>query len=1004
MSRQVAFSEHEATLLLDAYLKVLRGEKSRTSSIQECSTQLRQMALNTGKHIDDIYRNVNGITFQMLSMESAYQGHTIIKPATRLFAQVVDLYRNDTERYQKLLMEAKEMAKEDSEAVFMSWLSENVSGAQLSELSMALHEIEVQAKKDRLIKQSLYEKLDPISIKRIKTRIEGSRFFKNTHKKHWSLILSVLNYLLKYSVLEHNVQKTVVVERTISDTTSANKDSSFMSFEKKSDFFEQRGDKSKAENSKTTVILASEAVIDFENIGEISFSKPVSLSYFGEIMQETSWKGMFIDACRYLLNDYPLVFERLKEESINGTSKTWLVDEKHLGFLAVPKKIQDGYYVETNRSASDLVKNLRWILNKCSVDYKNVVIVYVRRNEEKKSAQVTIPVIPQTKQNPTMKGDRESFFCWLRDDQHLAEASCRSYVSAISSAEHFAKERGFDSVKLYTNNPQEARATADELFVHQGFIRYNDDQHNRFRSAINRLLDYYDSNSSQAKSLTVNIDYSEHSAHALECDLGNLGTENNQNIIDKRWLSILKDYFQDGYILDDFLSQFQAGAFWQECYSESCPVEGQAIDEVMKAIGTIRDGRVFANKEEDRALLSSICEEIDSILSCYSAVYRVKIYSRYQEQLASCQIYTEEVMTQQLLKEANRRFYSYYQCFVKQGQEASVTNDVRKVLRNRGGAMSVVDVTKELWFIPYDIVYHSLVLDEEAIGIGNSVWMLSENFPFTEEDAKLVGDMLDECLLSQKYVKAQELIPLLKQRLPSIADNLSDLHSTAVFNIISYYLKNRFSFSRAIISPKGVKTEFCDLFREFAKGHEQFTLEELSAFAGDLHVPIYWESTFNGGAVRVNRTEFVNRSRVSFDIANTDAVLESFCTGDYLPLQEVSSEMMMHLPPCGYRWNGYLLLSYLYGYSKTFRLFYNSLGKSGYYGALVRRSCVEIDSYERLIELVLMQNQTWQTEGEALDVLIYKGLQAQRRLKGIDQIVAKVKNSRTHEKGDEVFA
>ncbi len=1002
MSRQVAFSEHEAALLLDAYLKVLRGEKSRMASIQECSTQLRQMALNTGKHIDDIYRNVNGITFQMSSMESAYQGHTIMKPATRLFTQVVDLYRNSTKQYQKLLMEAKEMAKtkEDLEAMFVAWLSENVSGAQLSEIYMALCEIEVQAKKNKIIKQSLYEKIDPTSIKRIKTRIEGNRNFKNTHKRQWSRILSALNYLLKYSVQEHSVQKTVVAERTNSNSTSANKDFAFMSVKEDADSFEHRRDGSKAENSESTVIFTSEAIIDFENIREISFSKPVSLSYFGEIKQETSWKGLFIDVCKYLLDDYPHVFKRLKEESLNGTRKTWLVDEKHLGLLAVPKKIQDGYYVETNRNAYDLVKNLKWILNKCSVNYENVVIVYVGTKEEKKSAQATIPAVPQTKKKPTVKGDRESFLCWLRDDQHMAEATCRSYVSAISSAERFAKERSLDSVKLYTSDPQEARATADELFNHQGFLRYNDDQHNRFRAAITKLLAYYGSNLSQTKPRTTNIDYSERSAHALKCDPGGPKARNNQNIVDERWLSILKDYFPDGYILDDFLSQFQAGAFWQERYSESCPVEGEAIDEAMKAIGTTRDGRVFANKEEDRALISSICEDVDNILSRYSAVYRASIYCRYQDQLASCQIYTEEVMTQQVLKEANKRFYSYYQCFVKQGQEASVTNDARKVLRNHGGAMSVGDITNELWFIPYDIVYHCLTLDEKAISIGNSVWMLAENFPLTEEDAKLVGNMLDECFLSQNYVKAQELIPLLKHHLPSIADNLSGLHFTAVFNILSYHLKNRFSFSRAIISPKGAKTEFRDLFREFAKEHEQFTLEELSAFAGDLRVPIYWESTFNGGAVRISRTEFVNRSRISFNIAETDAVLERFCTGDYLPLQEVSSAMMMHLPSCGYRWNGYLLLSYLYGYSKTFRLFYNSLGKSGYYGALVRRSCEEIDCYEKLIERVLIQNRTWQTEDEALDVLIDNGLQAQRRLKGIEQIVAKVRNSRIHEEGD----
>lgn len=836
MPKQTAFNGHEAALLLDAYLRVLSGEKSRMASIQECSTQLRQMALNTGKHIDDIYRNVNGITFQMSSMESAYQGQTIIKPATRLFTQVVDLFRNDTKQYQRLLMEAKEMAKtkEDSEAVFMSWLSENVSGAQLSELYMALHEIEVQAKKDKLIKQSLYEKLDPTSIMRVKNGIEGSRIFKYTHKRLWNRILLALDYLMKYSVQEFSIRKPVIAERTASNTTSASKDSAVESVEKDSDFYEQGRDRVEGENSKSAVF-------------------------------------------------------------------------------------------------------------------------------------------------PTVKGDRESFFRWLRDDQHMAEATCRSYISAINCAERFAKERGLDSVKLYTSDPQEARATVNELYAHQGFLRYNDDQNNRFRVAITKLLVYYRSDSSQVEPQTVNI-------------------------TDERWLFILKNFFPDGYILDDFLSRFQAVAFWQERYSESCPVEGDAIDEAMKAIGTIRDDRVFANKVEDRALISSICEEINNTLSQYSAVYRANIYSHYQEQLASCQIYTEEVMTQQLLNEANGRFYSYYQCFVKQGQEASVTNDARKVLRNHGGAMSVGDVTNELWFIPYDIVYHCLAADEEAISIGNSVWMLAENFPLTEEDAKLVGNMLEECFLSQNFVKAQELIPLLKQHLPSIADNLSGLHFTAVFNILSYYLKNRFSFSRAIISPKGVKTELQDLFRGFAKEHEQFTLDELSAFASDLKVPIYWESTFNGGAVRVSRTEFVNRSQISFDVTETDVVLESFCTGDYLPLQDISSAMMMHLPSCGYRWNGYLLLSYLYGYSKMFKLFYNSLGKSGYYGALVKRSCAEIDCYERLVERVLIQDHTWQTEDEALDVLIDKGLQAQRRFKGINQIVVKVRNSRIQEEGEEVFA
>lgn len=177
MPRQVPFTEYEAALLLDAYLKTLSGEKERMESVRDCSLQLRQMALNAGSEIDDIYRNVNGISFQMASMESAYQGHTIMKPATRLFTEIVFLYRNDAARYRQLLKEAKGMAsaKIDNEAVFMAWLAQNASGVQLSELYLAFKEIEQQAKKVKIIRTSLYESLDPSTIKKVKAGVESSK-------------------------------------------------------------------------------------------------------------------------------------------------------------------------------------------------------------------------------------------------------------------------------------------------------------------------------------------------------------------------------------------------------------------------------------------------------------------------------------------------------------------------------------------------------------------------------------------------------------------------------------------------------------------------------------------------------------------------------------------------------------------------------------------------------------------------------------------------------------
>ena len=87
--------------------------------------------------------------------------------------------------------------------------------------------------------------------------------------------------------------------------------------------------------------------------------------------------------------------------------------------------------------------------------------------------------------------DKDSFYYWLKDSQHMAKNTCKSYVSAIRIAEQFAEDHRFLTKNLYTKNVGDAKATADALFTDQEFIQYNIDQHNRFRAAITKLFDFY---------------------------------------------------------------------------------------------------------------------------------------------------------------------------------------------------------------------------------------------------------------------------------------------------------------------------------------------------------------------------------------------------------------------------------------------------------------------------------------------------------------------------------
>ena len=98
-NKQPKWDIYEAVILLDGYLEVIQENTPRSQIVKRISVDLRRMAVHRGIEIDDIYRNENGISYQILSMDSAYKGEKKYIPATRLFVEVVELYRTDIERY-----------------------------------------------------------------------------------------------------------------------------------------------------------------------------------------------------------------------------------------------------------------------------------------------------------------------------------------------------------------------------------------------------------------------------------------------------------------------------------------------------------------------------------------------------------------------------------------------------------------------------------------------------------------------------------------------------------------------------------------------------------------------------------------------------------------------------------------------------------------------------------------------------------------------------------------
>ena len=100
----IPFSEHEAVVLLDYYLKSLSGELTRQEAIKECSEMLRSMEKDRSL-LDEGFRSIKGISYQIRCMESAYTNASS-SPIPQLFRDTVRMYRNDHEQYRRILSEA----------------------------------------------------------------------------------------------------------------------------------------------------------------------------------------------------------------------------------------------------------------------------------------------------------------------------------------------------------------------------------------------------------------------------------------------------------------------------------------------------------------------------------------------------------------------------------------------------------------------------------------------------------------------------------------------------------------------------------------------------------------------------------------------------------------------------------------------------------------------------------------------------------------------------------
>ena len=750
-NKQPKWDIYEAVILLDGYLEWLNTNQPKTKIIKRISADLRRMATNRGTEIDDIYRNENGISYQIQSIDSAYKGKKVYVPATRLFEETVELYRTDAERYIEILEEAKSMvaAKQNNKEAFLVWAASVLPAQRCKWIEKNILKMEHFAVVFKLISGSIFDITDTAMLTTIYEAAGKNKIFQIKNRK-----------LIK----------------NIND--------------------------------------------DFQT---------------------------YMQYC-----------SQLSKKADQATDSDMLVIEpsaKSLSTFATLTEQEAG----TTASKHSMSANA-----------------------------------------PTSAACEAEFLAYLQNTAKLADKTCVSYVSSIRSAERYAIDNGYLSYSLFNEDKEKIIATASELYGDPDFISYNDNQHNRFSAAINKLLEF------------IGADIPEKAAASLGKRHDNQITapaEANSEIV-----AVLKQHYEYGFKYDSIRELMRFRQFADEM-GITLPEEDEALKASILSSGTVIDDKVYCKSDD---MLQELQRIVDDILSSGAVViYYESLFENKQEWMESHVITSPDMLKEYL--QYNISGCSFSKKFMVKGSRCSEKDAVTDELKRIWGTHpveSVYRLSDRLPYIPIGNIWRVISGNDLFVLASEGEYLFIDRFRITKDEEEDILDFVDEICKENGFASLCD-VPL-----GSIEEENYELTQTAIYNAIyKKVLSGKYHLNGKILTKEKSELDAVMLLKQYIKDKDECTFDEVADKVVELTGGINRQYAFQAlydDMVRVDKNRFVANRLVNFSIDEIDTVLAGFVTDNFCAIRDVTTFAMF--PLCGQNWNHYLLESFCYKYSRRYSL------------------------------------------------------------------------------------
>ena len=750
-NKQSKWEIHEDVILLAGYLEWLQTNQPKSKIVKRISADLRQMAVNRGIEIDSIYRNENGISYQIQSMDSAYKGKKVYVPATRLFKETVELYRTDTERYFKILEEAKSMiaAKQDNKDAFLAWAESTFSANRYKWIEKNILKMEELAISSALITGSLFEVTDLETLQTIYKTAEKNVFFRIKNRKFFRKIVDDFKIYIQYCT------RLPKKENQGADVKSS------------------------------------------------------------DIVNNAKAQSAIVPS---------------KESGVKATSSNDLISEN------------------ISKSAS------------CEAEFLN----------------------------------------FLQNTAKLSTNTCAAYVSSVKSAERYAIEHGLASCSLFNKNEETIIATATELYGKPDFIKFNEQQHNRFSAAINKLLESIGAKIPEKALVSRGGNHDHQSITSPQV---------NSDIV-----AVLKQHYEYGFKYDSIRELMRFRQF-ADAMSITLPEEDEILKASILSSGTLIDDKVYYKSDDMLRELQRIIDDVFS--SGAGVIYYESLFENKQEWMESHVITSPDMLKEYL--QHNISGYSFSKKFMVKGNRCSEKEAVTDELKRIWGTHPVESVYKLndcLPYIPLENIWRVISGNDLFVLASEGEYLFIDRFRITKDEEEDILDFVDETCEENGFASLCD-VPL-----GSIEEENYELTQATIYNAIyKKILSSKYHLNGKILTKEKSELDVVMLLKQYIKNKDECTFDEVSDKVVELTGGINRQYAFQAlydNMVRIDKNHFVADRFVDFSIDEVDTVLADFVTDHFRAIRDITTFAMF--PICGQNWNHYLLESFCYKYSSKYSL------------------------------------------------------------------------------------